>query len=87
MSFGYAIHQAERVRTPAEQRAADTQLGRMAAAIRRLSRPGARPSRPRPRVRPASPRPAQPADIGTHRPGLACEPVGQIRSRGAGAPG
>jgi hypothetical protein len=87
MSFGYAIHQAERVRTPAEQRAADMQLGRMAAAIRRLSRPAARPGRPRPRIRLTSPKPARPADIGRQLPGLACEPVGQVRSRGASAPG
>jgi hypothetical protein len=57
----------------------------MAAAIQRLSHPAARPSRrPRPRIHLASPRPA---DVGTQLPGLACEPVGQARRRGAGAAG
>jgi hypothetical protein len=38
MTYGYAIYQADRTPTAAEQREADARLGRAAAAIRRLSR-------------------------------------------------
>jgi hypothetical protein len=48
MFYGYAMYQADRMPTPAEQRETDTQIGRVAAAIRRLSSPPARRAGRRP---------------------------------------
>jgi hypothetical protein len=39
MTYGYAMYQADRTPTTAEQREADARLGRAAAGLRRLSRP------------------------------------------------
>jgi hypothetical protein len=50
MTYGYAMYQADRIPTAAEQREADARLGRAAAAIRRLSRLPGRPARARRRA-------------------------------------
>ena len=42
---GYLLYQAERVRTPAEQREADAWLGQRAAALAHVFRSIARPAR------------------------------------------
>ena len=42
---GYLLYQAERVRTPAEQRSADARLGQRAAALAHVFRSIARPAR------------------------------------------
>ena len=45
MSYhGYLLYQAERVRTPAEQRSADARLGQRAAALTHVFRSIARPA-------------------------------------------
>jgi hypothetical protein len=44
-NYGYMLHEAERTRSPAEQRAADALLGRHSAALARLFRSLARPAR------------------------------------------
>jgi hypothetical protein len=51
MTYGYAMYEAGRTPTTAEQREADARLGRAAAAIRRLSRPPAWSARARRRAR------------------------------------
>ena len=43
--YGYVLHEAERTRSPAEQRAADALLGQHSAALAQLFRSLARPSR------------------------------------------
>jgi hypothetical protein len=44
MNFGYTIYQAERPMSRAEQRAADTQRGELAAALSRLLRRNRKPT-------------------------------------------
>jgi hypothetical protein len=43
--YGYVLYEAERTRSPAEQRAADALLGQHSAALARLFRSLARPAR------------------------------------------
>ena len=43
--YGYLLYEAERTRSPAEQRAADALLGQRSAALARLLRSLARPAR------------------------------------------
>jgi hypothetical protein len=47
MPYGYATYQAERTRTVAEQREADAELGRLAAALLRRLHSLASPARVR----------------------------------------
>jgi hypothetical protein len=43
--YGYLLYEAERTRSPAEQRAADALLGQRSATLARLLRSLARPAR------------------------------------------
>jgi len=43
--YGYMVYEAERTRSPAEQRAADALLGQHSAALAQLFRSLARPAR------------------------------------------
>jgi hypothetical protein len=45
MPYGYAIYQADRTPTAAEQREADAQLGRLSAALQKRLRSLRRPAR------------------------------------------
>jgi hypothetical protein len=44
-NYGYMVYEAERIRSPAEQRAADALLGQHSAALARLLRSLTRPAR------------------------------------------
>jgi hypothetical protein len=59
MSFGYMIYQAERPMSRAEQHAADTQRGELAAALSRLLRRN-RKARPATTLTPETALPAVP---------------------------
>ena len=63
--YGYTVHQAERVLTSAERRAADAQLGRRCAALAQWRRSLASPVRAlrrQPGAGPRSPRVCAPVD-------------------------
>ena len=75
MNFGYMIYQAERTMSRAEQHAADTQRGELAAALSRLLRRN-RTARPATTVSPAAALPTIPdcaCELIAHVPD--CTPV------------